>query len=60
MMPCCSSDLRRSERIFVGIPDESSRNSENFVLPRKRSRMISKVHRSPMMSSVFAIGQCWP
>src|SRR5262249_24161728 len=57
MMPRASKRSSRSVRMFVGIPSGEAANSLKRVRPKKRSRMTSRVQRSPKISSENATGQ---
>src|SRR3989304_7001332 len=54
-----SNRFNRSDSRFGGRPGEERRNWLKRPLPRNRSRTSSTVQRSPIMSSVRAIGQSW-
>ena len=56
-MSCSKSRSRRSLKIFVGMPSGEALKSRKRLRPRNRSRTISRVQRSPMMSSACATGQ---
>ena len=57
MMLRASRRSSRSLRMFVGIPSGEAAKSLKRVRPKKRSRMTSRVQRSPKMSSEHATGQ---
>lgn len=56
-IPYSTSLESRSERIFEGIDSGEDAKSLNLDLPRKRSRITSNVHLSPIISKEHEIGQ---
>jgi ribosomal protein L22 len=56
-MPRASRRSSLSVRMLVGMPSGEATKSLNRVRPKKRSRMTSRVQRSPKMSNEHATGQ---